>query len=108
MKILIEGHHYQVSDATRTYVTSAAEKIERFYSPIIDCHVTLKEVKEIFSTDVVVRVQGHTLKATDKDQKLYKAVDQALDKMARQLQKLHDKRRDHRRSVPDESVGSGV
>ena len=108
MKISIEGHHYQVSDATRTYATSAVEKAERFYSPIIDCHMTIREAKATFTADLVVRVQGQTLKASDNDAKLYKAVDAACDKMTRQLQKLHDKRRNHRNAMPDDSTLSEV
>ena len=107
MRISIEGHHYQVSEATRTYVQSGLEKLERFYSPIIDCHVTLKEVKETFSADLIVRVQGQTLKSANSDTKLYKAVDEAIDKMIRQLQKLHDKRRSHRPAVSNDSAGVG-
>jgi len=105
MQVSIEGHHFQVTDAARSYVESAIDKIERFYSPIIDCHITLKHEKDLYRADIVTRVQGHTLKSSDEDVKLYKAVDEAVDKMSRQLRKLHDKRRDYR---PDTQVESNV
>jgi putative sigma-54 modulation protein len=105
MQVFIEGHHFQITDAARVYVESAIAKIERFYSPIIDCHMTLKHEKDQYRADMITRVQGQTLKSSDDDAKLYKAVDAAVDKMSRQLRKLHDKRRDHR---PDSQLESNA
>jgi ribosomal subunit interface protein len=107
VKISIEGHHYQVSEASRDYILSAAEKIERFYSPITECQITIKEEKGGFHADVVTRVTGQTLKSSNQDEKLYKAVDEALDKMARQLQKLHDRRRSHRPGETESTKQTG-
>jgi len=103
MQVFIEGHHFQITDAARSYVESAIEKIERFYSPIIDCHITLTHEKDHYRADIITRVQGQTLKSSDNDLKLYKAVDEAVDKMSRQLRKLHDKRRDYRPTSQAES-----
>lgn len=108
MKIVIEGHNYQVSDAAKEYATEAVEKLEKFFSPIIETHVILKEEKGAFKADLVVRVSGQTLKSSDQNAKLFKAIDDAADKMVRQLQKLHDKRREHRPTVPSDNPEAGV
>lgn len=106
MKCTIEGHHYKVSEAARTYITETIEKFEKFYDPIIECNVVVHEEKGSFRVDVVTRIQGQTLKASDQDPKLYKAADSAADKMSTQLRKLHDKRKAHRSSDP-QPVPSG-
>jgi putative sigma-54 modulation protein len=103
MQVFFEGHHFQITDAARAYTQSAIEKIERFYSPIIDCHVTLTHENDLYRADMITRVQGQTLKSSDHDVKLYKAVDEAVEKMSRQLRKLHDKRRDYRPAPQVES-----
>jgi len=100
MKCTIEGHHYKISEAARTYITETVEKLEKFYDPIIECQVVVHEEKSTFRVDIVTRIQGQTLKASDQDSKLYKAADSAADKMSKQLRKLHDKRRAHRSSDP--------
>jgi putative sigma-54 modulation protein len=107
MQISIKGHHSHVSDSARQYIESEVQKIERFYSPIIDCTVTITEENVTKRVEVVTHVHGQTLKASDSDSKLYKATDTALDKMARQLQKLHDRRRNHRPALPKDITDTG-
>ncbi len=106
MQISITGHHYHISDTTREHIQGEADKLERFYSPLTDCHVTVTKEGDDYRTDVVVNLHGQTLKSSDSQGKLYPSIDAAMDKMVRQLKKLHDKRRRPRSTgippVPEE------
>ena len=93
MRVSISGHHFNISDRFRSYIEDEAAKLERFYTPLIDCQVTLTQENRVMKVGVVVHVQAQNLRATHKDEKPYPAVDGAMDKMERQLKKLHDKRR---------------
>ena len=93
MDIVISGHHHRVSDATREHIESEISRFERFYTPLIDCHVTITQDGNGHRVDVIVNVHGQTLKASDEGRKLYPVIDTSIKKMSRQLKKLHDKRR---------------
>ena len=99
MQIVISGHHHHVSDATHTHIRAAASRFERFYNPVLDCHVTVTKEERAFRVDIVVNVHKQTLKASDEGIKLYPAIDGAAKKMVRQLKKLHDRRRKPRPPV---------
>ena len=96
MQVSVSGHHFDVSDRIRSHVEEEAAKLERFYSPLIDCQVVITEENRMRKVDVVVNVHGQTLKASHQVESAYVAVDGAMDKVKRQLKKLHDKRRKRR------------
>ena len=96
MEISVTGHHVNLSENTRSQIQDDAAKLERFYSPLLECHVTITEEGRNKKASVVVHVHAQTLTAANKAERLPLAVDGALQKMERQLKKLHDKRRNHR------------
>lgn len=106
MQVSVSGHHYNVSDRTRQYVQAEAEKLEKFYHPLIDVHATITEEGREHRADLVVRVHAQTLKSTGSSEKVYTAIDQAMNRMTSQLKKVHDKRRDHR-GEPREEIRAG-
>ena len=95
MQIVISGHHYHVSDSTRTHIKASVSRFERFYTPVLGCHVTIKE-DPAFRVDIIVNVHGQTLKASNTGSKLFPVIDGSAKKMIRQLKKLRDRRRKHR------------
>ena len=106
VQVFISGHHYSVSERAKTYVETEVEKLEKFYSPVIDVHVTLTEEGRTHRADLVVNIHSRTLKSTGSDEKVYPAIDQAVNRMISQLKKVHDKQRDHRGESRDEmSIG---
>ncbi len=93
MQVVIAGHHFAVSDRMRAHIESEVAKLERFYSPVIDCHLTITDENWVRRADFVVRLHAQVLKASHEDEKAYTAIDGAMEKMARQLKRLNDKRR---------------
>ena len=49
MQTVISGHHYHVSDATRGHIKAAVARFERFYNPVLDCHVTITKEEHCLS-----------------------------------------------------------
>ncbi|MDA0748135.1 MAG: ribosome-associated translation inhibitor RaiA [bacterium] len=102
MQISISGHHFDLTEKSKSYIEQEAVKLERFYSPLLDLRVTITEEHRVMKASVAVHVNTQHLSATHEAEKLYPAIDGAMEKMARQLKKLHDKRRKPRPvSAPD-------
>ncbi|MDP6037977.1 MAG: ribosome-associated translation inhibitor RaiA [Candidatus Latescibacteria bacterium] len=108
MDIAIAGHHYHVSDVTREHIESEVSRLERFYTPLIGCQVTIAQDGHGHSVDVIINVHGQTLKASDQGRKLFPVIDTAIKKMSRQLKKLHDRRRKPRSSAHTVDVASDI
>ena len=105
MQISVSGHHYDISDGFKSYVEEEATKLERFYSPIIGCQLTVTPEGRMLRVDIVVNVHAQTLKASHESDSIHVSVDGAMGKMVRQLKKLHDKRRKPR---PEPEQGAVV
>ena len=106
MQFSVSGHHFPLSDRTKSHVEDAIAKLEKFYNPVIDAHVTITRESRSIRTDVVVNVHAQTLKSSGDADKVHTSVDAAIDKMVRQLKKLHDKRRKPRSTDPHEAMAA--
>ena len=99
MQVHIAGKGFDVSSRLKSHIESGAAKLTKFYDPIIDCRVTVGQENLMRRADIVVQVDAQMLKASNEAESVYVAVDGAMEKMERQLRKLHGKRRKHRSVV---------
>ncbi len=93
MQLEITGHHFSISDRIRDYVAESTDKLEKFYTPILGCHVTITQENRGFRVHMTAHVHGQSLVSRHEADRVYTALDTATDRMVRQLKKLHDKRR---------------
>lgn len=98
---------FDPSEAVSQAIQEKAEKLERYYTPITDCEVVVaaphqhKEKGKIYHVRINLRVPGHELVVNRESEQnhahedVYVAIRDAFDAMSRQLEKLHDKRREN-------------
>ena len=95
MKIRVQERHMEDSDALREYIISKAEHLERFFDKIISVEVTLDVEKERRITQIFAHlINKKIVKASAQSDDMYTSIDQALDKIERQLKKYNDKIKD--------------
>lgn len=100
MQLSISGHHIDVSDALRDYVTGKLRKLERHYDHITNLHVVLSVEKLDQKAEATAHVSGAELFADAVADDLYAAIDKLLDKLDRQVIK-------HKEKVIDRHHGRG-
>lgn len=100
MQLSISGHHIEVSNALREYVTGKLKKLERHYDHITNLHVVLSVEKLSQKAEATAHVSGAELFADAVADDLYAAIDKLLDKLDRQVIKHKEKviERHHGRS----------
>lgn len=98
MQIKITGHHVDLTDSLRDYVTSKLERMERHFEKVMDIEVILSVEKLRHKAEATVHVNGNNLFANCEDQDMYAAIDALSDKLDRQLIKHKEKTSDHHRS----------
>jgi|SRR3989339_74859 len=81
------------------YVDEKLAKIHKFYPKIISVAVELSRNSKhhsgpVFRAEVNVLVPGHLLRVVEFAYDIKPAIDQARDKLVRQLQKIHSKEQD--------------
>ena len=91
MQLIISGHHLDISDALRTYVTQKIEKLEKHYDHITNVHVVLSVEKLIHKAEATVHLSGQEIFAESVADDLYAAIDALSDKLDRQVLKYKEK-----------------
>lgn len=95
MQITISGHHLDITDPIREYVTNKLSKLERHYEQITSTTVMLTVEKLRQKAEATVHVSGAELFATAEHEDMYAAIDALADKLDRQVIKHKEKHRGH-------------
>lgn len=96
MQINISGHHLEITESLRDYVTSKLERLNNHHDRITNTHVILSVDKLIQKAEASLHVSGKDIFADATSENLYAAIDELADKLDRQLIKHKEKMRSHR------------
>lgn len=95
MQLTISGHHLDVTEALREYVTTKISRLEKHHDRITNTHVILSVEKLQQKAEATLHISGADLFADSQSQDLYAAIDLLADKLDRQLIKHKEKHRNH-------------
>ncbi len=95
MQLTISGHHIDVTEALREYVTTKISRLERHHGRITNTHVILSVEKLQQKAEARIHISGADLFANSESEDLYAAIDTLTDKLDRQLIKHKEKHRNH-------------
>ena len=100
MQLSITGHHLDVSEALRDYVTEKLQKLERHYDHITTAHVVLSVEKLQQRAEATIHISGAEVFAESDCDDMYAAIDKLTDRLDRQIPKHKEKLvdRHHQRS----------
>jgi putative sigma-54 modulation protein len=96
MQINISGHHLDVTEALRDYVTSKLERLSHHHDRITSTNVILSVDKLIQKAEATMHVSGKDIFADATHEDLYAAIDALSSKLDRQLIKHKEKMNSHR------------
>jgi putative sigma-54 modulation protein len=98
MQLNITGHHVEITDPLRDYVTGKLEKLERYFDRVTNVHVVLSVEKLRQKAEATIHITGNDLYADAEDADMYAAIDALVDKLDRQIKKHKEKVTDHHRT----------
>jgi putative sigma-54 modulation protein len=111
MKLVIQGKNIDITDAIRDYVHQKIEKAVAHFDYLlteVDVHLSVARNPRINPTkqlaEVTLYVNGSVVRAQESSENLYASIDLVADKIARQLRKYKEKRRDRKREPVKTSV----
>lgn len=95
MQLNISGHHLDITESIRDYVTSKLSRLEKHYDRITSTNVILSVDKLVQKAEATIHVSGGEIFADSQHEDLYAAIDGLADKLDRQLIKYKEKQRGH-------------
>jgi putative sigma-54 modulation protein len=111
LEIEIYGRSIEVTDRIQDYVTKKVSRLDRFLPGIEEARVDLAYVKSARSAadrqvaQITVRGKGFILRSEERADDIYSALDTALDKMQRRIERFKGK---HYRGRGDGKSASDV
>lgn len=95
MQLNVSGHHVEVTESLRGYVTAKIERLERHFEIVSNVHCILTVEKLRHKAEATVNVNGDTIYADATEEDMYAAIDGLVDKLDRRVKKLKEKLADH-------------
>ncbi|WP_252176842.1 ribosome-associated translation inhibitor RaiA [Endozoicomonas sp. 4G] len=91
MQVNISGHHVEVTEALKDYVTKKLDRLGAHFDQITNVQVTLSVGKLNHKVEATLHVRGADINATAEAEDMYAAIDDMSDKLDRQLVKHKEK-----------------
>jgi len=88
MQIDITGHHIDITDTLRARLHKILARLDkRADSSVRRVHVVLGVDKKVHHCDLQMNIDGAVLVAKDESDDMYTAIDRAVEKIKRQMEK---------------------
>jgi putative sigma-54 modulation protein len=97
-EIDISGRNMEITDRLNDYVTKKVSKLDRYLNDIQEAHVELAFAKSARSAadrqvaQITIRGKGFILRSEERADDIYAALDTAIDKMQRRIERYKGKR----------------
>ena len=98
MQFIISGKNIDVTDGLRSAVYDKLGKLERYFTPETEVHVTLSVEKERQKIEVTIPMKGNIIRAEQVSNDMYASIDLVEDVIERQLRKYKRKLTEHKQA----------
>jgi len=99
MKFIIVGKNIEVTPGLRSAVEDKIGKLEKYFNPETEVHVTLSVEKERQKIEVTIPVKGSIIRSEQVSNDMYVSIDLVEEIIERQLKKYKNKLVDQKQSA---------
>lgn len=99
MKIIILGKNIEVTPGLKSAVEDKIGKLEKYFSPDTEIHVTLSVEKDRQKIEVTIPVKGSIIRSEQVSSDMYVSIDLVEEIIERQLKKYKNKLIDKKQSA---------
>jgi putative sigma-54 modulation protein len=110
MEIQVRGNGVRINDGLREFIDRRATRLDRMLDRVVDAKLELRALHNRVGPDttaaqITIRSGRDVLRAEERASDQMVAIDQAFDKLERQIRRVHDKR--SRRHAPGQATIRG-
>ena len=91
MKFIISGKNIDITDGLRSAVQDKIGKLEKYFTPETEVHVTLSVEKDRQKIEVTIPVKGSVIRSEQVSNDMYVSIDLVEEIIERQLKKYKNK-----------------
>ena len=91
MKFIISGKNIEVTEGLRKAINEKLGKLEKYFTPETEIHVTLSVEKERQKIEVTIPVKGNIIRSEQVSSDMYVSIDLVEEVIERQLRKYKTK-----------------
>ena len=91
MRYIISGKNLDITEGLRSAVTEKLGKLERYFTPETEIHVTLSVEKDRQKIEVTIPVKGNIIRSEQVSSDMYVSIDLVEEVIERQLRKYKTK-----------------
>lgn len=99
MQYIISGKNIDVTDGLKAAVEEKIGKLERYFTPDTEIHVTLSVEKERQKIEVTIPMKGNIVRAEQVSSDMYVSIDLVEEIIERQLRKYKNKLVDQKQAA---------
>ena len=96
MRILIKSENIDLPSESRSFIEKKVGKLRKYFSEIIESHVTLKKEKYRYVTEITLHPKGVVLRGKGDAENLLSSFESALGKLEVRLRRWKEKISSHR------------
>ncbi len=96
MQISITARHFELAYSHKRHAEDQLVRLGKYVENIINADLSLTLEKYRYTAELNMQINGAMLASKDESAELFPAIDQAAEKMSRQLKKHNAKLHDHR------------
>jgi len=87
MKFIVSGKGIELTDALRNKAINKVEKLEKYFNPDTEIHITMRVQKKRQTVEVTVRSHGMVFRAEDETDDMYTSIDKVVGILEKQIHK---------------------
>ena len=91
MRYIISGKNLDITEGLRSAVMEKLGKLERYFTPETEIHVTLSVEKDRQKIEVTIPVKGNIIRSEQVSSDMYVSIDLVEEVIERQLKKYKNK-----------------
>ena len=99
MQYIISGKNIDVTEGLKAAVQDKLGKLERYFTPETEVHVTLSVEKERQKIEIIILMKGNIVRAEQVSDDMYVSIDLVEEIIERQLRKYKNKIVDQQQSA---------
>lgn len=97
MNVIITGRHLELTGNLKEYAKKKIEKFKKYLNNIAEATITLSIEKYRHKAEILLKVNGLMIQAESVTGEMYSSIDEAMEKLERQVKKYKKKWRSYRK-----------
>ena len=107
MQVNITFRGMESTESLKSYVKERIEHVEKYFDRSVEAHAVLSLERYLHHADITIQAGSYLLRGKTRSEDMYKSIDEAVDKIEKQLKRYKDKLKSTKRGREDESTLRG-